>query len=205
VANKQSRYLLPWLPILLLMAGGGLVMLWSRFASGRGWVRLATGALALLPVAGLAGGWRAEYTGEWNLRPLVARLEERLAGRTQVSSKVQKVGVIPDMREVNGPAIAYYAAQRELPVTVVQLVNRMKRHVSVEVGLDPFGREDFYQTFDQYDFIVTKSGANAVSPWEAVVPQMQAYFEARIAAFDLLASFLEPDGSTLALYRRRRG
>ncbi len=115
------------------------------------------------------------------------------------------LGVIPDMREVNGPTIAYYAARRDLPVTVVQLVNRMKRHVSVEVGLDPFDRGDFYQTFDRYDFLATKGGANAVPPWEDVVPQMQAYFEERLAEFELLASFREPDGSTLALYERRRG
>src|SRR5207249_8884692 len=63
-----------------------------------------------------------------------------------------KLGVIPDMREVNGPTVAYYAARRDLPVTVVQLVNRMKGHVAVEVGLDPFGRGDFYQTFQDYDY-----------------------------------------------------
>jgi 4-amino-4-deoxy-L-arabinose transferase-like glycosyltransferase len=205
VANKQSRYLLPWLPILLLMAAGGLVALWRRTTFGRGRTRVAIGALALMPVAGLTGGWRTEDTGDWNIRPLVARLEENLAGRIDLSKKVPKLGVIPDMREVNGPTIAYYAARRALPVTVVQLVNRMKRHVSVEVGLDPFSRGDFYQTFDQYDFLVTKDGANAVPPWEAVVPEMQAYFAERIAAFELLASFREPDGSTLALYARKRG
>jgi len=204
VGNKQSRYLLPWLPILLLMAAGGLVTLWRRFSSGRAWVRVAAGALALVPVTGLAGGWGTEYTGDWNIRPLVERLEGDLAGRTPLSSKAYRLGVIPDMREVNGPTIAYYAARRDLPVAVVQLVNRMKRHVSVEVGLDPFDRGDFYETFDQYDFMVTKTGVNAVPPWEDVVPRMQAYFEARIASFELLASFQEPDGSTLALYGKRR-
>ena len=34
VVNKQSRYLLPWMPILLLMAAGGLSTLWSRLGSG---------------------------------------------------------------------------------------------------------------------------------------------------------------------------
>jgi 4-amino-4-deoxy-L-arabinose transferase-like glycosyltransferase len=203
VANKQSRYLLPWLPILLLMAAGGLVTLWRRVASGRGWVRLAAGALALVPVTGLAGGWGTGFTGDWNIRPLVERLEKDLAGRSPLPNRTYRLGVIPDMREVNGPTIAYYAARRDLPVAVVQLVNRMKRHVTVEVGLDPFDQGDFYQTFDQYDFMVTKSGVNAVPPWEAVVPRMQAYFEARIASFELLASFREPDGSTLALYGKR--
>jgi hypothetical protein len=87
----------------------------------------------------------------------------------------------------------------------VQLVNRMKRHVAVEVGLDPFGRADFYQSFDQYDFLATKDGDNAVPPWQEVVPRMQAYFEERRSEFDLLASFQEPDGSTLSLYGRKRG
>jgi len=125
------------------------------------------------------------------------------AGRAVGPDRAFRLGVIPDMREVNGPTIGYYASRLDLPVTVVQLVNRMKRHVEVEVGLDPFDRPDFYQSFDRYDFIVTKDGVNAVPPWEAVVPEMQSYFEARIASFELLASFTEPDGSTLALYGKR--
>ena len=204
VANKQSRYLLPWLPILLLMTAGGLMTLWSRFGPAWRWGRLTAAVLVLMPVTGLAGGWRAEDTGDWHIRPLVARLEERLSGRPPVRDGVYRLGVIPDMREVNGPTVAYYAARRDLPVTVVQLVNRMKRHVQVEVGLDPFDRKDFFQSFDEFDFLVTKSGANSTPPWTDVVPRMHAYFEARIASFDLLASFQEPDGSTLALYERRR-
>ncbi len=203
VANKQSRYLLPWIPILLLMAAGGLVALWRRAAAGG--ALLAMGMLVVLPVTRLAGRWRTEDRGDWNMRPLVARLEQELARRSDLSHGVPMLGVIPDMREVNGPTIAYYTARRELPVTVVQLVNRMKRHVVVDVGLDPFGRDDFYQAFDRYDFLVTKDGANAVPPWEDVVPRMQAYFEQRLAEFELLASFREPDGSTLALYARKRG
>ena len=203
VANKQSRYLLPWIPILLLMAAGGLVALWRRPAAGR--ELLAMGMLVFLPVTGLADSWRTEDRGDWNIRPLVARLEQELARRSDLPHKVPMLGVIPDMREVNGPTIAYYAARQELPVTVVQLVNRMKRRVAVEVGLDPFGRDDFYQSFDQYDFLATKDGDNAVPPWEDVVPRMQAYFEERLSEFELLASFREPDGSTLALYGRKRG
>lgn len=205
VANKQSRYLLPWLPVLLLMAAGGLCTLWRRASTGPVWARAAIVAVAVLPVVGFTGDWRSEDAGDWNLRPLVSRLEEDLARRPDPSRKIARLGVIPDMREVNGPTIAYYVARRGLPVTVVQLVNRMKQHVSMEVGLDPFGRGDFYETFDSYDFLATKNGENAVPPWEAVVPAMQAYFESRIAEFELLGSYREPDGSTLALYGRRRG
>lgn len=203
VANKQSRYLLPWVPVLLLMAAGGLLALWRSAAAARG--LLAMGMLVLLPVAGLAGTRETRAGAEWNIRPLIARLEQEMNSRGGLSHKVPMLGVIPDMREVNGPTIAYYAARRELPVTVVQLVNRMKRHVAVDVGLDPFGRADFYQSFDQYDFLATKDGDNAVPPWQDVVPQMQAYFEERRSEFNLLASFREPDGSTLALYGRKRG
>src|SRR5207247_9166873 len=74
------------------------------------------------------------------------------------------LGVIPDMREVNGPTVAYYAARRDLPVTVVQLVNRMKAHVAVEVGLDPFGRGDFYQTFLDYVWFLSMHGTNDEVP-----------------------------------------
>jgi hypothetical protein len=205
VANKQSRYLLPWLPVLLLMAAGGWCALWRRTSSGPFWGRAAVLAVAVLPVVGLAGDWRSEDSGDWNIRPLVSRLEEDLPRRLAPSQKVARLGVIPDMREVNGPTIAYFVARRELPVTVVQLVNRMKQHVSMDVGLDPFGRGDFYETFDRYDFLATKNGENAVPPWESVVPAMQAYFESRIAEFELLGSYREPDGSTLSLYGRRRG
>jgi hypothetical protein len=203
VANKQSRYLLPWIPVLLLMEGGGLVALWRRVAPGR--AVLAMGMLVLLPATGLLGQWRSEDRGDWNVRPLVARLEQEVARRPDSSSRVATLGVIPDVREVNGPAIAYYAARRDLPVMVVQLVNRMKRHVAVDVGLDPFDRADFYEAFDRYDFLATKDGVNAVPPWEDVVPLMQSYFEGRRSEFELLASFREPDGSTLALYARKRG
>ncbi len=203
VTNKQSRYLLPWIPILLLMAAGGLVALWRHAAAGR--ALLAMGMLVVLPVTGLTDRWRTEDSGNWNIRPLVDRLEQELAGRPDLSTKVAVLGVIPDMREVNGPTIAYYTSRRDLPVTVVQLVNRMKRYVAVDVGLDPFDRGDFYQTFDRYDFLATKDGDNSVPPWEGVVPGMQAYFEERRTEFDLLASFREPDGSTLALYARKRG
>ena len=203
VANKQSRYLLPWVPILLLMAAAGLVVPWRRVTPRS--ASLASGALILLPLTGLAGGWRPENSGDWNVRPLVDRLEREISGRADASSRVPMLGVIPDMREVNGPTVAYYAARRGLPVTVVQLVNRMKLHVSVDVGLDPFDRQDFYQAFDRFDFLLTKDGDNAVPPWEDVVPQMQAYFEKRRSDFDMLCSFQEPDGSTLALYGRKRG
>ena len=87
-------------------------------------------------------------------------------------------------------------------MTVVQLVNRMKAHVAVEVGLDPFGRGDFYQTFQDYDYFLTKTGDSAVAPWQAVVPEMMRYFEARKDQFVELASFPLPDGSEMALYRR---
>ena len=203
VANKQSRYLLPWVPVLLLMSVGGLLALWRRAPSNASWMRMGAVAVAVLPVAGLGGGWRSEESGDWNIRPLVARLEQDLAERVGPSNGVARLGVIPDMRAVNGPTIAYYAARRDLPVSVVQLVNRMKRHAKVEVGLDPFDRGDFYETFDRYDYMVTKDGDNAVAPWEEVVPGMHAFFEARVEAFDRLASFREPDGSTLSLYRRR--
>jgi dolichyl-phosphate-mannose-protein mannosyltransferase len=203
VANKQSRYLLPWIPVILLMAAGGLAAMWRRAAAGR--ELLAMGMLILLPATGLAGSWRTEDRGDWNIRPLVARLGKAVDGRSDLQGRTPMLGVIPDTREVNGPTIAYYAARQGLPVTVVQLVNRMKRYVAVDVGLDPFGRDDFYKAFDRYDFVATKDGVNAVPPWEEVVPGMQAYFEQRISEFEMLASFKEPDGSTLALYERKRG
>ncbi len=205
VVNKQSRYLLPWLPVLLLIGAGGAAENWRRRGAGSAPVATAAGLLLLaLPAAGLAGGWRPEPSGNWQVRALVDRLGQDLPSRPPEGKRAWKMGVIPDMRQINGPTIGYYASRRELPVTVVQLVNRMKRHVTVEVGLDPFNRGDFYQTFDDYDYLVTKSGENAVPPWESVVPAMERYFEERRGEFAEVASFHEPDGSIMTLYRRIR-
>jgi len=133
---------------------------------------------------------------------LTDALERDLSSGRVSRGRAWKLGVIPDMREVNGPTVGYFVSRRELPVTVVQLVNRMKSHVAMDVGLDPFGRGDFYQTFDDYDYLVTKTGDNAVPPWEAVVPEMMRYFENRRGEFVEVASFQVPDGSDLALFRR---
>src|SRR5436309_2870190 len=203
--TKWTFFLFLALPVALVLASGLAATSKESVPRSRRWNNFALGVLVLLAVTGLADRWRTEDRGDWNIRPLVARLEQELARRSNLPHKVPMLGVIPDIREVNGPTIAYYAARRDLPVTVVQLVNRMKRRVAVEVGLDPFGRDDFYQSFDQYDFLATKDGDNAVPPWEDVVPRMQAYFEERLSEFELLASFREPDGSTLALYGRKRG
>jgi hypothetical protein len=203
VANKQSRYLLPWVPVLLLAAAIGLTDLWRR--RGASWSPApAAGvcALLLLAAAGLRGGWEAAPQGDWKIATLTDVLEKDLAGR-EAARGVPKVGVVADMQEVNGPTLAYFTARRELPVTVVQLVNRMKAHVGMEVGLDPFGRPDFYQSFAQYDYLVTKTGDNAVPPWEAVVPEMMRYVESRKGELDELASFQVPDGSVVALYARK--
>jgi 4-amino-4-deoxy-L-arabinose transferase-like glycosyltransferase len=202
VANKQSRYLLPWLPLLVLMGAGGIAGLWRERRGG------AKAALALLllalPLAGLSGSWRPEGSGDWQIAALADRLAEDLRERVPVREGAWKLGVIPDMREVNGPTVGYYVSRRDLPVATVQLVNRMKRHVKMEVGLDPFDRRDFYQSFDEFDYLVTKTGDNSVPPWEDVVPAMQRYFEERREQFTLLREFREPDGSILALYRRNR-
>ena len=203
VANKQSRYLLPWVPVLLLGASLGILDLWRRRRQGTlGLFRaLAASGLLFLAAGGLRGSWGAPQTGDWKLSSLAGVLERDLSQRAP-RGKVWKLGVIPDMKEVNGPTVRYYVSRRDLPVTVIQLVNRMKRHVSLEVGLDPFDRGDFYETFDEYDYLVTKTGNNAVPPWEEVVPQMAGYFENRRNQFVEVAVFQVPDGSEVGLYRR---
>ena len=134
---------------------------------------------------------------------LVDHLEEDL-NSSAAEALPAYLGVIPDMRHVNGPTVAYYASRRDLPLTVVQLVNRMKEHVATEVGLDPFDRGDFYSTFDRYDYILTKTGDNSVPPWESVVSQMHDYFEERRDQFRILVSLPQPDASMVTLYRRQR-
>jgi hypothetical protein len=202
VANKQSRYLLPWIPILLLAASIGLLDLWRRAASRRVAAAGAAAVLLLAPAAGLRGGWEAGGSGDWKIAALTGVLEKDLALHPR-RDRVPKVGVVADMQAVNGPTIAYFTARRELPVTVVQLVNRMKSHVAMEVGLDPFGRPDFYQSFTQYDYLVTKTGDNAVPPWERVVPEMMRYVESRRDELDEIATFSVPDGSVVSLYGRK--
>jgi 4-amino-4-deoxy-L-arabinose transferase-like glycosyltransferase len=204
VANKQSRYLLPWVPVLLLGGTLGILDLWRRRHDGVLGVCRALAAIALLCLAavGLRGRWEAPQTGDWRISEMVGALKGDLQER-ESTGRAWKLGVIPDMREINGPTVAYYVARRDLPVTVVQLVNRMKKHVAMEVGLDPFGRGDFYETFGNYDYLLTKTGNNAVPPWETVVPSMMQFFEARKRLFETIAAFDLPDGSQMTLYRRR--
>jgi 4-amino-4-deoxy-L-arabinose transferase-like glycosyltransferase len=201
IVNKQSRYLLPWLPVLLLVTSLGLLDLWRRRREG---VLRPAGAfcIVLLAALGLRGSWYVPPSGDWKLSSLAGALEQDLASGRTPRGRAWKLGVIPDVREVNGPSLGYYVSRQDLPVTVVQLVNRMKSHVSMEVGLDPFGRGDFYETFDDFDYLVTKTGNNAIPPWEEVVPQMMSYFEKRRDEFTEVTSFQVPDGSRVALYRR---
>src|SRR3989442_11582879 len=56
LANKKSRYLLPLIPILPLIAAGSVVAPMRRAAPGR--ELLAVGKQVFLPVAGLADSWR---------------------------------------------------------------------------------------------------------------------------------------------------
>ena len=205
VVNKQSRYLLPWLPVLVTAGAGGIADLWRRRGPLAKPGRVLACLLLALPLAGLPGGWRPESAGDWQVRAMVERLEKDLPPRLPEGKPAWRMGVLPDMRRINGPTVAYYVSRRGLPVTVVQLVNRMKRHVSVDVGLDPFNRGDFYETFDDYDYLLTKTGENAIPPWESVVPAMQRYFEERRGEFNEVGLFHEPDGSVMTLYRRNRG
>jgi len=199
IVNKQSRYLLPWLPVLLTIAALGVLELFRRQGMAR---KAAAVLLLVLALFGLRGSWYVPPAADWKVSALVDRLERDLSQR-KTPRAVWKLGVIPDMREVNGPTLGYYVSRQELPVSVVQLVNRMKQHVSMEVGLDPFGRGDFYQTFDDYDYLVTKTGNNAVPPWEAVVPRMMEYFQKRRDEFVEVASIDVPDGSEVSLFRRK--
>ena len=202
ITNKQSRYLLPWIPVLLLAASIGLVDLWRRASSRHVAAAGAAAVLLMVSAAGLRGGWEAGGSGDWKIAGLTGALEKDLA-RHPATDRVPKVGVVSDMPSVNGPTIAYFTARRGLPVTVVQLVNRMKSHVAMEVGLDPFGRPDFYQSFAQYDYLVTKTGDNAVPPWEEVVPEMMRFVESRRDDLEEIATFSVPDGSVVSLYGRK--
>jgi hypothetical protein len=199
IVNKQSRYLLPWLPVLLMIAALGVVDLFRREGMA---TKMAAVLILALAMLGLRGSWYVPPTADWKMAEVADLLERDLSQRA-VPRAGWKLGVIPDMREVNGPTLGYYVSRLNLPVSVIQLVNRMKRHVAMEVGLDPFGRGDFYQTFDDYDYVLTKTGNNAVPPWEAVVPQMMEYFDARRAEFVEVASLQVPDGSEVSLFRRK--
>lgn len=205
VVNKQSRYLLPWLPVLVTAGAGGIADLWRSREPKAGPARVLACLLLALPLAGLFPGPRPEPAEDWKVSVMVESLERDLPPRLPEGKQAWRMGVLPDMRRINGPTVAYYVSRRGLPVTVVQLVNRMKRHVPVEVGLDPFDRGDFYETFDGYDYLLTKTGENAVPPWESVVPAMQRYFEERRGEFTRVGLFQEPDGSVMTLYRRNRG
>ena len=65
VGNKQSRYLLPWLPILVTAGAGGIAGLWKNRKLPAGSGRVLACLLLALPLAGISRGSREEPPEEW--------------------------------------------------------------------------------------------------------------------------------------------
>lgn len=192
--NKDSRYVLPYLPVLSLFLAYGL-SLWPRFW-GR-YIRWGTVSLAFLlavinlwPIGGVIGDrlvqWLSPrvqhrvYLGpEWPHRDVIAEIT------TTTPFTRSTVGVLPSTPALNQHNFNYYGALANFQVYGRQVGTR-HQHV--------------YQDARSLSWFITKSGE------QGSVPKAQAAIVRAIAESpDLRAqkTWPLPDGSTLTLYRQQ--
>lgn len=192
--NKDSRYVLPYLPVLSLFLAYGLTLwprLWGKY------VRWGTVSLAFLlaiinlwPIGGVVGErfvqWlspRAQhrvYLGpEWPHRDVIAEIT------TTAPFTRSTLGVLPSTPAVNQHNFNYYGALANFQVYGRQVGTR---------------RQYVYQDARSLSWFVTKSGE------QGSVPKAQAAIVQAITQspdFQLQKTWPLPDGSTLSLYRQK--
>jgi 4-amino-4-deoxy-L-arabinose transferase-like glycosyltransferase len=213
VQNKQSRYMMPWLLPISLTIAFGVVQIGSSKRFGRGPAPRKLAALlclTLFVVLFVRASWRLrndledESRADWRIGQIVSTIEEDMirGGKAERASRVPVyMGVIPDHHYVNGQTVRYYTTLRRLPVNVIKLVK-----------YGDTAAEEFVKQFDQYDYILTKSdwnkshrakSAKRMSPLQRSAAEMDAFFYSHVDRFECLGTFLEPDGSEVALFRKR--
>ncbi len=193
--NKDSRYVLPYLPVLSLFLAWGLT-LWPRRWGGC--VRWGTASLAILlgllnlwPIGGVAGDrlaqWlsprvqhRAYLGAEWPHREAIAEI-------TQTAPFVRStLGVLPSTPDLNQHNFNYYGALANFQVYGRQVGTR---------------RKQVSQDARSLSWFLTKTDDQGSVPKEAQAAIVQAI--AQSPDFHPQKTWPLPDGSTLTLYRQQ--
>ena len=190
--NKDSRYILPYLPVLAILLAYGL----TRWCGRWQWVRWATLAVAILVTMGnLFPIPHSDRLTRWFspdvlYRPAAvqpAPLEELVAEALAVTPQQQiTLGVIPNTNAINPNTVNYFGARHNF-----QVYGR-------ELSGDEQKIEQDYQNFD---WLVTKSADNGnAQPAQLAIAD-------RVATdpnFVPQRQWTLPDESQLILYRRRQ-
>lgn len=196
--NKDFRYSLPTLPILLVILGYGFT-LWPRWwGAGVRWATVGLSGVILLgnlwPVAGLIGedftaqlspeGKRVAYLGEpWPHEQVIAEI-------TQATPYVQTtLGVLPSTPEINQHNLNYYGALENFQVYGRQVGTRL---------------DDVPQDLASLSWFITKTGDQG-SIRERIRKAQETMVSTLATSdqFELYRIWQLPDQTYLNLHRRR--
>ena len=205
IQNKQPRYMMPWLvPVCLTIAFAAVeIGTLKGFALKRVTAPLCLAlffALFLRSNASLRKAIEESSRNDWKLDQIVSTIEQDMfeSHEAQTGQLPPYFGVIPDQPYLNGQTIRYYATVRRLPVNVIKLQT-----------YDENGVKDFFSKFDRYDYILSSTDRNGsqlpmTSQQRSRAEQdMTAFFYDHIERFERLRAFSQPNGSEVAIFRKR--
>ncbi|MBD1937486.1 phospholipid carrier-dependent glycosyltransferase [Microcoleus sp. FACHB-68] len=193
--NKDSRYVLPYLPVLSLLLAYGLTLWPRRWGKYIRWGTAGTAILLMLLNLWPAEGFlsrqftqflspRAQhyaYLGtEWPHRQVIAEI---IQTQPYLNSNL---GVLPSTPAINQHNLNYYGALANFQVYARQVGVNLKQ-VSQDVR--------------SLSWFITKTGDQGSVPTEAQAAIVKAVEQS--ADFQLKKSWPLPDGSRLKLYHRR--
>jgi len=137
-------------------------------------------------------------TGSYGTRPPVSddwKVEEALEGimadsktNPRMYGRVGYLGIVPDMPYTNGLTYGYYSYMKKLPFNVIS--------VPYFEALDPF-----IQNFQNFDYLIFKSGENSGDSRKKLVKDMYDYFDQHKSSYSLVKEYNLPDSSKLTVYR----
>ncbi|UCE19900.1 MAG: glycosyltransferase family 39 protein [Gemmatimonadota bacterium] len=203
ILSKKPRFMMPWLVSISLVASFCIGQIQSRKVSDN-FLKLIKyfGFLFLIFIAisffredlRLKNSIMSSSKENWKINEIISVLEEDIAEsrKNNTSSHTPKhLGVIPNHYYINGHTIAYYAALRRLPLSVIKL--HYYRGTAYE---------EFVTKFDRYDYILTKNPLTEISAFQKSIRTMHSYFYSRKDLFQHLQTFNEPDGSEVSIFKR---
>ncbi len=189
--NKDTRYVLPYLPVLALFLAKSITLWRGRWVKHIHWGTISLAILLMfLNIWPIGGAWLTKL-----LSPLAqhyAILDEEWPHK-QVIAEITKtepylttnLGVLPSTPEINQHNLNYYGALQNFQV--------YGRQVGVKLNQVP---QDVASLF----WFVTKTGQQGSVPQPAQMVTVQAVENG--PAFQLKKSWELPDTSTLKLYNR---
>ncbi|MBD2105123.1 glycosyltransferase family 39 protein [Leptolyngbya sp. FACHB-261] len=193
VVNKDSRYILPYLPLLIVLLAYGL-SLWPRALLGRiaRWGTLALASwLMLTNLFPIGGGWLAgvlspgarhwpDLKGGWPPASVVAAVAQ---AEPYLSANI---GVLPSLPGLNQGNVSYYGALADFQV--------YGRQVGVQAAY-------IQPDLKALDWLVTKTGdpGSVRDAYPLVVKTLEAD-----PAFRVMQTWSLPDQSQLKLFQRKQ-